>query len=65
LMESMREVGYDFYENKVFDGVFKRGVKILNSVAGNQKSGTLPFNEDMEFDGNEYDDRDDVFNSWR
>lgn len=65
LMESMREVGYDFYENKVFDGVFKRGVKILNSVAGNQKSSTLPFNEDMEFDGNEYDDRDDVFNSWR
>ena len=64
LMESMREVGYDFYENKVFDKAFKSGVKILNSVAGKGKPTALPFNEDIELD-DDYDDREEIFDSWR
>lgn len=32
LMESMREVGYHFYEVKMLDDAFKNGVKILNQV---------------------------------
>ena len=32
MMESMREVGYDFYEVKVLNEAFKNGVKILNRV---------------------------------
>jgi len=32
LMEYMREIGYDFYSVKVFDEVFKNGVKVLNRL---------------------------------
>lgn len=32
LMESMREVGYDFYDIKVLDEAFKNAVKIVNKV---------------------------------
>lgn len=32
LMESMREMGYDFYRIKVLDEAFKSGVKILNQM---------------------------------
>lgn len=32
LMESMREMGYDFYNVKVLDEAFKNGVKILNQM---------------------------------
>jgi pentatricopeptide repeat protein len=32
LMEYMREMGYDFYEIKVLDEVFKNGVKVLNRI---------------------------------
>jgi hypothetical protein len=31
-MEYMREIGYDFYSVKVFDEVFKNGVKVLNRL---------------------------------
>ena len=65
LMESMREVGYDFYGNKVFDKAFKSGVKILNSVAGRGKSTALPLSKDIELDEDEYDDREEIFDSWR
>lgn len=65
LMESMREVGYDFYQNKVFDQAFKSGVQILNRVAGKRSEDTLPFNEELDFDEDQYADRDDLFNSWR
>ena len=65
LMESMREVGYDFYENRLFDGAFKSGVKILNRLSGKRKSSELSYNEDIEFDGDDYDDSEEVFNSLR
>lgn len=67
LMESMREVGYDFYENKVFDKAFKSGVQILNRVAGKDRpsSDSLAFNEELELNEDEYDDREELFNSWR
>jgi pentatricopeptide repeat protein len=32
LMESMREMGYDFYRVKVLDEAFKNGVKLLNRM---------------------------------
>ncbi|KAL7549434.1 hypothetical protein ACHAWF_012701 [Thalassiosira exigua] len=35
LMESMREVGYDFYGVRVLDEAFKSGVKMLNRVGKN------------------------------
>lgn len=48
LMESMREMGYDFYEVKVLDEAFKNGVKILNRMGkGFSSIGVNP-----EADGN-------------
>jgi len=51
LMESMREVGYDFYEIKVLNAAFKNGVKILNQVGKGISSV-----EEMDFDDEEEDD---------
>lgn len=67
LMESMRKVGYDFYEIKVFDDVFKNGLKILNRMAEKNidNKSTLAVNDEIQFDEDCYDDRDQLFNSWR
>jgi hypothetical protein len=66
-MESMRKVGYDFYEIKVFDDVFKNGLKILNRMAEKNKdneSTLLSANDEIQFDEDCYDNRDQLFNSW-
>ena len=65
LMENMREVGIDFYQNKILDGAMKNGVKILNHVARrNQPTALLP-SEDVDFDDEDYDNSEELFNSWR
>ena len=61
IMESMREVGYDFYQVKMLDDAFKNGVKILNQVGrGFSTEDTRPFfsadDNDMDYFGDENDD---------
>ena len=66
LMESMREVGYHFYEVKMLDDAFKSGVKILNQVGrgftSDDKSVQGPFfsaeNDALDYFGDDdyYDD---------
>lgn len=65
LMESMREVGYHFYEVKMLDDAFKNGVKILNQVGRgftSEDTNTVrgPFfsadDDDMDYFGDEEDD---------
>ena len=70
LMESMREVGYHFYEVKMLDDAFKNGVKILNQVGrgfSTDESNTVrgPFfsaeDDDMDYfgdGGNDYDEEE-------
>eukprot|EP00804_Cyclotella_cryptica_P010999 CCRYP_017491-RB/>CCRYP_017491-RB protein AED:0.04 eAED:0.04 QI:345/1/1/1/0.66/0.5/4/866/1015 len=68
LMESMRKVGCDFYEIKVFDEVFKNGLKILNRVAGkrdDRESTLLAVNDEIKFEDECNEDNDQLFNSWR
>jgi len=49
LMESMREMGYDFYRVKVLDEAFKNGVKILNRMGkGFATEGGMGVNTDAE-----------------
>ncbi|KAL7450846.1 hypothetical protein ACHAWC_002704 [Mediolabrus comicus] len=69
LMESMREVGYHFYEVKMLDDAFKSGVKILNQVGrgftSDDKSVKGPFfsteNDALDYfgDDDDYDDDDE------
>ncbi|KAL7532081.1 hypothetical protein ACHAXR_004422 [Thalassiosira sp. AJA248-18] len=55
LMESMREVGYDFYEIKVLDEAFKSGIRILNRVGkighSTSEEGGIDYDEDMDYGG--------------
>jgi pentatricopeptide repeat domain-containing protein 1 len=49
MMESMREAGFDFYGNKIFDVAFKQGVKVIHNVVGNGFGGenaTATFSDD-------------------
>jgi pentatricopeptide repeat protein len=49
LMESMREMGYDFYRVKVLDEAFKNGVKILNRMGkGFSTEGGMGVNTDAD-----------------
>lgn len=52
MMESMREEGFDFYGNKIFDVAFKQGVKVIHNVVGNgfggENSTDVYFDEDIE-----------------
>jgi hypothetical protein len=51
----MREVGYDFYGNKVLDEAFKSGVKILNRMAGGRDSpSSFGMSDEIYFDDDEY-----------
>jgi len=69
LMESMREVGYHFYEVKMLDDAFKNGVKILNQVGRGFSSEDTsvvrgPFfsvddDDDMDYFGDEDDGYDE------
>lgn len=67
LMESMREVGYHFYEVKMLDDAFKSGVKILNQVGrgftSDDKSVKGPFfsaeNDALDYFGDDDDYYDD------
>lgn len=69
LMESMREVGYHFYEVKMLDDAFKNGVKILNQVgrgfSSEDNSNTVrgPFfsadDDDMDYFGDQEEDEYD------
>ena len=62
LMESMREVGYDFYEIKVLDEAFKNGVKILNRVGRGFSADGIEGDEDSYALGEEmmnFDDDED------
>jgi pentatricopeptide repeat protein len=66
LMESMNEVGYQFYEMRAFNEVFKNGVKILNKVAGKDKtSKSTLLNDGIDFDEYGNEEREQLFNSWR
>ena len=52
LMESMREMGYDFYKIKVLDDAFKNGVKILNRMGnGFSSRGGIGVNPDADGNG--------------
>lgn len=46
LMEKMSEIGYNFYEIKVLDSIFKRVVKLVNTLSPNSNN------------DNEYDEKD-------
>jgi hypothetical protein len=57
LMEYMREMGYDFYEIKVLDEVFKNGVKVLNRIGrGFSSAGVDGLSYAMSEDLMDFDD---------